>query len=289
MFWNHSQAKRNALRMLLNTAKSVWKDSNKTHLQYMTNDASRVFMELGEDFFFEDMDIFISDSTKDMQNLEAIKSLYQPAMQNGATLLDVAEIMTLDSVSAIKDKLADIEKLRSEQEQAAAEAENQRQAQLIELQNQSKAQELAFRERELDMDKYKIDTDSQVKLRVAEINAYRNNADVDADANGIPDVMEVADLALRENQLMSQNLEKEMALAQKQREASSKIEVEKKKIESQRASDETKSRLERDKLKLEEKKLKSMKEIQAMKDRSAMDRERLKAKTVLANKTTGER
>jgi len=289
LFWNHSQAKRNALRMLLNTAKAAWKDSGKMNLQYMTTDASRIFMQLSDEFFFEEMDIFISDSTKDMQNLEAIKTLYQPAMQNGATLLDVAEIMTLDNISSIKDKLSNIEKLRSEQEQASADAENQRQGQLIELQNQSKAQEIEIRNRELELEKYKIDTDASTKIRVAEMNAYKMNADQDSDGDGMPDIMEIASVSIKERELDAKNADRELASMQKQRDAEAKMTTERKKIDSQRKSEETKAKLERDKLALEDKKLKAMKELQSMKDKAAMAREQLKAKTALRNKSAGEK
>ena len=38
------------------------------------------------------MDVFVDDSTKNQQELESLKNLMQPAMQNGAGLLDIAEM-----------------------------------------------------------------------------------------------------------------------------------------------------------------------------------------------------
>src|SRR5574344_2480709 len=83
--------------MLLNTAKVAWKD-NKECLNYILDDTTRAFLKLSDKFFYEDMDIFTEDSTKNRQNIDALRQLLQPAMQNGATLLDVAEIVTLDNV-----------------------------------------------------------------------------------------------------------------------------------------------------------------------------------------------
>lgn len=66
--------------MLLDTAKHAWKD-NKTSIQYVLDDATRAFLTLSDDFFYEDMDIFVEDTTKNQQQIEALKNLMQPAMQ----------------------------------------------------------------------------------------------------------------------------------------------------------------------------------------------------------------
>lgn len=289
LYWTHNQCKRNSLRMLLNTAKEVWKDSKRVNLQYIMDDSTRTFLKLADNFFYEDYDIFVSDSVKDLQDLEAVKSLYQPAMQNGATILDIAEIMTLDSVSAIKSKLAGIEKARGEKEQAAAEQENQRQMQLIEAQNQVKAQALSLEQQKLELEKYKIDTDNQTRIYVAELNAYRGQQDLDADQNGIPDVMEIADMSLKQRAQDSNEMDKAMQLSVKQKEAAMKHNLEARKMQQQKESESNKTKLDQDKLELDSKKIKAQKELQAMKDRAAMDRERLKAKTAIKNKVTGEK
>ena len=102
-FWNHNQVKRRVLTMLLNTSKAAWKDSKK-YLNYILDDATRAFVQLSDNFFYEDMDIFVDDSTKNQQYIDQLKQLLQPAMQNGASLLDIAEIITLDNMSMIKNR-----------------------------------------------------------------------------------------------------------------------------------------------------------------------------------------
>ena len=80
-FWVHNQVKKECLTMLLDTAKHAWKD-NKTSIQYVLDDATRAFLTLSDDFFYEDMDIFVEDTTKNHQQIKALKNLMQPAMQN---------------------------------------------------------------------------------------------------------------------------------------------------------------------------------------------------------------
>ena len=289
LFWMHSRCKENALKTLLNTAKEAWRLSGRKNIQYIMNDASRAFMDITDPFLYEDMDVFLSDATADQKNIEMLKSLYQPAMQNGATLADIAEIMILDNVSEIKAKLRSIEELRAQQNEQAAESENQRQAELIQLQNQQAEIEMAFRQQELELDRYKVDSDNTTKIHVAELNAYRNMADSDSDQDGVPDVMEIADLALKTNQFESDKFVKAQELNAKRMAEISKANIEKKKIDSSEKLERSKFKIEEDKLKFEKEKLVHAERLQKIKDKAAMEREQLKAKTAIRNKVAGQK
>lgn len=268
-FWNHNQVKRRVLTMLLNTSKAAWKDSKK-YLNYILDDATRAFVQLSDNFFYEDMDIFVDDSTKNQQYIDQLKQLLQPAMQNGASLLDIAEIITLDNMSMIKNRLEEIEQKRMEQMQQQQQAEQQAQQQMAEQQNQLKEEELMLKEAEMDLEKYKVDQDNATKITVAQLNAYRGAENMDQDMNGIPDPIEIGKQALEQQKINSDIATKQLELNNKRREIEQKREAENKKIQ-----------LEKDRMKHET-------ELQRMSDKAAMDREKLKAKTALKNKTNAE-
>lgn len=268
-FWTHNQVKKECITMLLDTAKYAWKD-NKTCIQYILDDATRTFLTLSDDFFYEDYDIFVEDTTKNQQQIEALRNLMQPAMQNGASLLDIAEIITMDNVTMIKNKLEEIEQKRMEQQQQIEQAQAEREQQLVQMQNEVKEEELMLKEAELDLEKYKIDTDASTKITVAQINAYRGSENMDQDGNGIPDVIEIGKQAIEQQKVNSDAASKQFELNNKKREIEMKREIENKKIQ-----------LEKDKMKQEM-------ELQKQKDKAAMEREKLKAKTALKNKTNAE-
>lgn len=275
-FWNHNQVKRRVLTMLLNTSKAAWKDS-KRYLNYILDDATRAFVQLSDNFFYEDMDIFVDDSTKNQQYIDQLKQLLQPAMQNGASLLDIAEIITLDNMSMIKNRLEEIEQKRMEQMQQQQQAEQQAQQQIAEQQNQLKEEELMLKEAELDLEKYKIDQDkyktdqdNATKITVAQINNYHGAENMDQDMNGIPDPIEIGKQALEQQKINSDIATKQLELNNKRREIEQKREAENKKIQ-----------LEKDRMKHET-------ELQRMSDKAALEREKLKAKTALRNKVVGE-
>ncbi len=268
-FWTHNQVKKECITMLLDTAKYAWKD-NKTCIQYVLDDATRTFLTLSDDFFYEDYDIFVEDTTKNQQQIEALRNLMQPAMQNGASLLDIAEIITMDNVTMIKNKLEEIEQKRMEQQQQMEQVQAEREQQLVQMQNEVKEEELMLKEAELDLEKYKIDTDASTKITVAQINAYRGSENMDQDGNGQIDVVEIGNQALQQQKINSEAASKQFELNNKAREIELKRQIENKKIQ-----------LEKDRMKHET-------ELQKQKDDEAYRREQLKAKTALKNKTNAE-
>lgn len=268
-FWVHNQVKKECLTMLLDTAKHAWKD-NKTSIQYVLDDATRAFLTLSDDFFYEDMDIFVEDTTKNQQQIEALKNLMQPAMQNGASLLDIAEIITMDNVTMIRSKLEEIEQRRMEQQQAMEQAQAEREQQMAQIQNEIKEEELMLKEAEMDLKKYEIDSNNATKITVAQLNAYRGAENMDQDGSGVPDVIEIGKQAIEQQKVNSDIASKQFEFNNKKREMEMKREIENKKIE------------------LEKQKMKQEMELQKQKDKEAYKREQLKAKTALKNKTNAE-
>lgn len=269
-FWVHNQVKKECLTMLLDTAKHAWKD-NKTSIQYVLDDATRAFLTLSDDFFYEDMDIFVEDATKNQQQIEALKNLMQPAMQNGASLLDIAEIITMDNVTMIRSKLEEIEQKRMEQQQAMEQAQAEREQQMAQIQNEIKEEELMLKEAEMDLKKYEIDSNNATKITVAQLNAYRGAENMDQDGSGVPDVIEIGKQAIEQQKVNSDIASKQFEFNNKKREMEMKREIENKKIE------------------LEKQKMKQEMELQKQKDKEAYKREQLKAKTARANKVVGEK
>lgn len=269
-FWVHNQVKKECLTMLLDTAKHSWKD-NKTSIQYVLDDATRAFLTLSDDFFYEDMDIFVEDTTKNQQQIEALKNLMQPAMQNGASLLDIAEIITMDNVTMIRSKLEEIEQKRMEQQQAMEQAQAEREQQMAQIQNEIKEEELMLKEAEMDLKKYEIDSNNATKITVAQLNAYRGAENMDQDGSGVPDVIEIGKQAIEQQKVNSDIASKQFEFNNKKREMEMKREIENKKIE------------------LEKQKMKQEMELQKQKDKAAMEREQLKARTAKQNKVVGEK
>ena len=264
LFWVHNQCKRRALNMLLNTAKGAWEETGKKKLSYVFDNGERAFLDIADKFYYEDMDVFVSDTSKDLENIQKLQQLIQPAMQNGASLLEAAEILTTDNFNILKQKLKDMQTRQEQIVQQQQEAEAQQAQQLQQMQNEMREQELMLEEAKMDLERYKIDTDNQTKIAVAEISAYRGTEDKDVDMNGISDPVEIGKQAIEQQKISSQEYTKRYESRQKR-------EIEDKKIE------------------LEKQRMKHEMDLQKQKDDAAMEREKIKARTALKNKTSGEK
>lgn len=264
LFWVHNQCKRRVLNMLLNTAKGAWEETGKQKLQYIFDNGERAFLDITPKFYYEDMDVFVSDTSKDLENIQKLQQLIQPAMQNGASLLEAAEILTNDNFNIIKQKLKDMQTRQEQIQQQQQQAEAQQQQQLQQMQNEAKQQELMLQEAQMDLQRYQIDQDNQTKIAVAQINAYRGTEELDQDQNGIPDPIEIGKQAIEQQKINQEAYNKRY-------EAKQKREIEDQKIQ-----------LEKDKMKHET-------ELQKAKDDAAYEREKLKARTALKNKVVGQK
>lgn len=264
LFWVHNQCKRRVLNMLLNTAKGAWEETGKKKLQYIFDNGERAFLDITPKFYYEDMDVFVSDTSKDLENIQKLQQLIQPAMQNGASLLEAAEVLTNDNFNIIKQKLKDMQTRQEQMQQQQQEAEAQQQQKLQQMQNEAKQQELMLQEAQMDLQRYQIDQDNQTKIAVAQINAYRGTEELDQDQNGIPDPIEIGKQAIEQQKINQEAYNKRY-------EAKQKREIEEQKIQ-----------LEKDKMKHET-------ELQKAKDDAAYEREKLKAKTAIKNRVPGEK
>ena len=261
LFWAHNQCKRHVLNMLLNTAKGAWEQTGKQKLSYIFDNGERAYIDISDKFYYEDMDVFVTDTSKDLENIQKLQQLIQPAMQNGASLLEAAEILTNDNFNIIKQKLQEMQTRQEQMQQQAQEAEQQQAIQLQQMQNEQREQELMLEEAKMDLERYKIDADNQTKIAVAEISTYRGTEEKDINQNNIPDPEEMYKVAMEQQKIRSGEFVKD-------REMKYKKNIEDKKIE-----------LERERMKHEM-------ELQKQKDDAALEREKIKARTALKNKTS---
>ena len=264
LFWVHNQCKKHALNMLLDTAKGAWSQTGKKKLSYIFDNGERAYIDIQDKFFYEDMDVFVSDTSKDMENIQKLQQLIQPAMQNGASLLEAAEVLTNDNFNIIKQKLKEMQERQEQAVQQQQEAEQQQAIQIQQMQNEQQQQQLMLEEAKMELERYRIDADNQTKIAVAEISAYRGTEEKDANNNGIPDPMEIAKDATQQRKIASDEYTKRY-------EARQKKEIEDKKID------------------LEKQRMKHEMDLQKQKDDAALERERVKARAAIRNKVSGEK
>jgi len=223
-FQVHNWTKQRVLEQLIETAKIAYGEDKKK-LQYVTDDLGTVFFDFdGAEFTNDQFGVFVSDSIKDQQVLEAVKQLAQAALQNDKTeLSSVIDVMTSNSTAEVKNKLKEAEAKAIEREQAQFKADDENQ----------KAQ-IAAIERQTDLEAYNREADRETKIQVAEIQAMGFDKEGPSD-----DIQAAAKQALEERkqafleaQSNEQNKQDERAASIKERDLELKKQIKEREIAS---------------------------------------------------------
>jgi len=213
LFWIHNDIKKRAYTMLVNVAKHAWRNSDKKSLYYVLDDMSRKFIDITPEFLYSDFGVFLTDSSKEAQNIEVLKTLLQPAMQNGASLLDAANVLTADNMNVIKRKLEEVDKKRLQAVQQEQEAQAQMQQAATQAEQQRFAADVTLRQDENRIKEEDSIRKAETSLAIAEIGA---NAQGGSEGEGPAIMPEEIEMERKKISLQQDKIEKDYTLKSKQ-------------------------------------------------------------------------
>jgi hypothetical protein len=198
--------------MLIDVAKYAWGTSNKKTLHFILPDMSRVFNEITPDFLYADLDVFVIDSTKEARDIEALKTMLPYAMQNGATMLEAADVITGDNIVRMKAQLAEIDERKAKLQEEMAQREQETQLQIQQMISQDKAEDNRIKEED-------SIRKAETALNIAMINAeYADEGeDADKDDNGVKDQIDLMKVQLQKEKQSIEAKHKEKQLAEEVR------------------------------------------------------------------------
>ena len=270
-FGIHDNTKVRALKCLLETAKIAWRKKSVKR-SYILDDGSQAILDFeGTEFSESEYGIDISSAVGDQEMIQSLKSLIQPFMQSGGSLGLVADLMTTKSPTLIKKKIQAYEDQMKQAAQEAQQAEQQQKEAEMQQEMQIEMEKLDLEKQKVELEQYDIDTRAETSITVAEINSFSRQQNQDMDADGVPDQLEVGKLALENRKHESEHFNKTLESIHKENDSKRKENIEKRKLD-----------IENKKMALEEK-------LTKFKEKSAMEREKLKARTAIRNKVSGER
>lgn len=235
-FTNFSNYIQRCHKMNLDIAQYVQSQNKDVTISYVKSDMSRAFMKMnGTELLMADLHVYVSNSQEEIRQLETLRQLAIQNNTSGATMLDLAEIVTANSPAAIKAKL--------KVSQARQQENLDRQYELQQQQIEQQAQIAQLREQKEDE---RLAATIEGKKEVAYINTYARQLDNerDVDTNNVPDILEYDKL----NNQASQ--------------ADSKHEIEREKLQIARQKEITDREIKLRKLELEQRKLEQQRQIQ---------------------------
>lgn len=146
LFWKHNDIKRRLYSSLLDTAKIAWADNDSTRLEFLMSDMSRKFINITEDFYYADFDVFVSDSSDEHRKIQVMQNLAESAIGQGASLSEISEMLRSNNIPEMNNKLKKIEKERQEAQQRAQQMEQQSKLRELQMELEQKYNEDRIKE-----------------------------------------------------------------------------------------------------------------------------------------------
>lgn len=243
-FAAHEYVLNQLYQAILDAAQYVEGNKDKSTVSYITNHGEQAFLEVaGSDIKLRDLKVFITSRSEDQQLLNQFRQLSQAMLQNGASVYDVSVLYTTNSLRQMQKIFKDLKDKQEEMAQQNMQLEQSKLQQEQELATQQAEQLEQHHQDEMQIKKYEIDTKATTDIAKAEISTYFQAPTTDADGNGTPDIMDIANHS------------------QKVQESLNKASVERDKLSFQMSKhmDEQKNKVEdqkiaREKLKIDKKK-----------------------------------
>ena len=288
--------KKRVYTALIEVAKIVWR--NGKVMQFVNDDLGIEILELKE-FEFENSDfsVFVSNMSKDREIKAKLDQLAQVALeQQKADLSTIIDTILNDSPKDIINTLRKSEEnfYKRQEEQQKSEQEHAKELQQLQAEHEQRVWDYESSEKQLDREKdiYIADQNNATKIQVQELANYFQNTSEDLDQDSIPDPMEIANHALKtqdinmkhylaENKQRGDKALKEKELAIKENEFKNKLDIENKKIEQIKIQNKNQIELANKKAKLDEKLMNQKMKLEAMKARAAIAKSKANAKSQL--------
>jgi hypothetical protein len=204
-------------------------------LSYITNEGESAFVQVnGSDLKFRDLKVFLTNRPEDKQMFGEIRSLSQAVLQNGGSLHDVIELYSTNSMREMKKvfkTLKDRQEQMQDQQMQMQQQQLEQQQQIAQAQMQQTAQ---AQQEKMANDNYNAELDRINKKEIALIAAESKAGPLtDADASGVPDVLEISKLQSEESRAASDYALKLSEIQKDNKAHSDKMALENRKIDAE--------------------------------------------------------
>jgi hypothetical protein len=182
-------------------------------LSYITNKGESAFVQVnGSDLKLRDLKVFTTNRPEDKEMFKELRALAQPAMQNGASLYDIIDLYSTDSIrqmkrifKSLKERQEGMQNQQLQQQQQEMEQNSQiAQAQLQQAQQQHEEQ-IAHDDYQKELDRI-----SKEKIAIIQATGFGKVESEDINQNNIPDVLETQKFA-HEQQIAAKDYQLKLA------------------------------------------------------------------------------
>jgi vacuolar-type H+-ATPase subunit I/STV1 len=168
-FHFHDVILRDVYQMILDMTQYIELQKPDSVLNYLNNNLESVFLKVTRDDLLRDLQVYVTSYAEDRDTIEKLRSLMQPAMQNGADLADIADMLTANSERSLREVLQKVQKRNQEAKQQEMQLKQQQleqQQQQFEMQIQVQEQK---RMQEMQNENMNKQLDRENKLQIEQL------------------------------------------------------------------------------------------------------------------------
>lgn len=209
----HDVVLQRTYQTILDIAQYIELQKPTSTLNYLNSELETVFLKVTKNELLHEFFVFVSSYAEDKVTLDQLKQLAQPAMQNGAELIEMLDLFTASSERSLRKTLTDVQKRKEaamQQQQQLKQQELQQQQEQFQQKLQAdmlQAQEDARRE---DLNK---ELDRQNRLEVEKLRGIANEGSYSPE-------IDTTELLIKQTSLSQQISKDNFEKAQKTKETS---------------------------------------------------------------------
>lgn len=168
-------------------------------LNYLNSELESVFLRVSKNELLRELFVFVTSYAEDKVTLEQLRTLAQPALQNGAELLEIFDLYTASSERSLRKILEGVQDRKAQQQQQAMEQKQQE----MQMQQQQFEQKMAFEQQKREEDAQREDLnkelDRQNRLEVERLRGIANESSFSPDKDLTPLLIEQTNIAKEES------------------------------------------------------------------------------------------
>jgi len=205
----HDNVMQQVYQTMLEMAQYTELQKPTSTLNYLNSELETVFLRITKNELLRELFVFVTSYAEDRVTLEQLRSLAQPALQNGAELIEIFDLYTAASERSLRKVLEGVQERKNSMQQQ----QMQQQQQQMEMQNQQfqakmqmEAQQKAEEAQREDMNK---ELDRQNKLDVERLRGIANESSFSQDKDLTPLLIQQTNIAKEQSKLRFEQLKNE--------------------------------------------------------------------------------
>ena len=187
-------------------------------LNYLNSELETVFLRITKNELLRELFVFVTSYAEDRVTLEQLRSLAQPALQNGAELIEIFDLYTASSERSLRHILEGVQ----QRKQAMMDQQNQIKQQEMQMQQQQFEQKLAADEQrrmeEAEREDMNKELDRQNRLDVERLRGIANEGSFSQEKDLTPLLIQQTNLAKDQSKMRFEQLKNQQQVDLKTRE-----------------------------------------------------------------------